>query len=209
MKSWILILLIACNLKEEQHPKIIKSKVADPSEYTYAENLDELQHSEKWGWHSGSLGKAEASSTLTASSSSNYNIENIYDLDLTTAWIEGKPDDGIGENIAFTLQFEEPNNAKNFNGEIEIFNGYCKSERLWKTNSRVKQMKMYLNGQSICLIELADTWQYQSFDISQYINREKIQEGDQVTFEITAIYPGTKYKDVAISEFVTPSYGGG
>ena len=87
-----------------------------------------MQNGEKWGWHSGKIGTANTSSALESSSSNNYSIENIYDLDLATAWVEGEDDYGIGETIVFTLQFNEPFNGKNFNGYIEVFNGYCKTE---------------------------------------------------------------------------------
>jgi hypothetical protein len=99
---------------------------------------------------------------------------------------------------------------------VEVFNGYCKSESIWKANSRVKRLKMYYNDIPVCIVELADTWQHQSFDIGKFFLSNQYPEapfqlsnGSSLKFEIMDIYEGDKYKDVAISEFVTPSYGGG
>ena len=71
---------------------------------------------------------------------------------------------------------------------------------------------MYLNQTPICIIELQDTWQYQIVDIGRFFKnlesnqypdaKYELNNRDQLKFEIMDIYPGTKYKDVALSEFV-------
>ncbi len=198
-----------------QDLEIIKSKVATQQEYQYAKDLDDLHNREKWGFNSRSLGKPEASSALKSSKGINYLIENVQDFNLKTAWIEGSPSNGIGEYFIFNITFDhgrQYGGSAQFNGIIEVFNGYCKTEKIWKQNSRIKSLKMHLNSIAICYIELKDTWQYQSIDISKFFKnlengqnsnaKYEIKESDQLKFEIVDIYPGDKCKEVALSEFV-------
>ena len=199
--------------------EVIKSKVATENDLVHSENLNDLIFGEKWGYHSGAIGIAKTSSTLKNSSEINYEIKNIYDLDLRTAWIEGKNDYGKGENFSFKFNYKNPNdifgNPYNFYGIIEIFNGYCKNEITWKENSRVKRLKVYFNDKPLCFIELKDTWQYQRIDLRKFFKHPNwfpngkisVVDGDVIKFEIVEIFKGTKYKDTAISEFVFDSPG--
>lgn len=192
----------------------IQSSVAKPGDYEYAVTLAELHEGEKWGWHSDKIGAGKSSSNLVPQGKNSYEVSNLYDLDLRTAWIEGEKGYGIGSKIFFTLTEEYPTSCKDFNGQIEVFNGYCKSEETWKANSRVRKLKLYINSEPLCYIELQDTWQYQTVDLSHLISGydtspHKLVEGDILTFEIVSVYPGEKYDDVGLSELVTPSYGGG
>lgn len=187
------------------------------SDYSYVDKLDDLINGEFWGFHSGPIGIPKAESTLKSQGQNDYKIENIHDLDLTTAWIEGNPDYGIGES--FTIEFDWKEDYQgfgrvyNFYGVIEVFNGYCKSEKHWIENSRIKTLKMYYNDKPICLIELVDTWQYQRLDLRKFFNEPNFfpngeiyaKDGDKLKFEIHDVYKGTKYKDTGLSEFVFES----
>lgn len=212
----LFLLIIFSYTAQSQNLAVITSTPAKEGEYSFANSLEELHNGEKWGWHSGKIGSATATSTLEPNSISNYKVENLHDLDLKTAWVEGDSNYGTGESFTFKLTSEEPFNYKNFDGVIEVFNGYCKSENIWKANSRAKKLKMYYNDIPVCIIELADTWQYQSFTIQKFFVSHlypdapfNLTEGSRVKFDIIEVYAGDKYKDVAISEFLTPSYGGG
>lgn len=117
-----------------------------------------------------------------------YAIKNLMDDNPLTAWIPVKNDHGIGES--FTVV------SKNVNG---IYNGYQATPDLWKKNSRVKKMKVYKNGEPLCFLVLADKMDEQYFDLSA--------AGDYATdtmnvfkFEIMEVYPGSHYKETAISE---------
>lgn len=198
-----------------QDLEVFEAKEAMIGSTEFARNLTQLKDGEMWGWHSGPIGKGSASSTLSRHKSISYAIENIYDLDLNTAWVEGSEGYGIGELISFTLNDVENNDPYKFYGVIEIFNGYCKSEKIWKDNSRVKSLKILLNDLPIGVINLKDTWQYQKVDISCLFNenlknRESssvydLTNGDTLSFEIVDVYRGDRYDDVAISEFVFSS----
>ncbi len=218
MKIYAFLFLgIACisNAYIQDDLETIKSKVATQDDYQFASSLDELQNGEKWGFHSRLLGKAETSSWLKSNKGINYGIENIGDFNLKTAWVEGGLGYGIGEYFKFAIIFDpgtQYGSSGQFNGILELFNGYCKSEKIWKQNSRVKRLKMYLNSTPICFIELQDTWQYQSvnvckffknFENDQYLDAKYVlKEGDELKFEIVDAYAGDRYKDVALSEFV-------
>jgi hypothetical protein len=130
--------------------------------------------------------KASASSTLAPQGASNYKAENLFDWDPQTAWVEGESDFGIGQSFQVDLPYGGSN--------IGIFNGYQKSYDSWKNNSRVKKFKIYGDGIPLCLLVLQDLMGYQSFDIPND------NEYNMYTFEIIEVYPGIKWKDVAISE---------
>lgn len=189
------------------------------AKYSHVDKLEDLIIGERWGFHSGAIGIPKASSTLPNQGDINYKIKNIHDLDLTTAWIEGKPDYGIGESFTIEFNWKEDyegfGKVYNFYGVIEIFNGYCKSEKHWVENSRIKTLRMYFNDQPVCLIELNDTWQYQRLDLRKFFKEPTFfpdgplepKDGDKLKFEILEVYKGTKYKDTALSEFVYESPG--
>ena len=211
-----LILYVTLQTAHASDLPIYIANVVSDTEYSYSKTLADIHNGEKWGWHSGRIGKENASNTLEKTKVASYNISNVTDLNLKTAWIEGDDGYGIGTSIIFKIQSEGTNSPDIFNGIIEVFNGYCKTETIWKENSRVKEFKVYLNEKPICKIVLHDTWQLQKIDLSKLIlsysntnPKYVLKNGDELKFEIESVYPGDKYKDTAISEFVTPSYGGG
>lgn len=130
----------------------------------------------------------KASSTLANQGGINYNVKNINDDNPLTAWVEGKPDYGIGEF------FEIKSSGVN-----TIYNGYQSSPKRWIENSRVKKFKVYKNNVALCFLELTDEMGRQSFELpdhNQYNpNKEAIYK-----FEIVDVYKGSKWSDVAISE---------
>jgi hypothetical protein len=203
------------NLKLE----IIKSIEASSDDFAHVDKLEELIDGERWGFHSGAIGKPLATSTLISQAKNDYKIENIHDLDLTTAWVDGKDDYGIGESFSIEFSFKEEyegfGKVYNFYGVIELFNGYCKSEKHWSENSRIKRLKMFFNETPVCFVELVDTWQYQRIDLRKFFKEPnsfphapfEVKDGDKLRFEIVEVYKGTKYKDTALSEFVFESSG--
>ena len=83
-----------------------------------------------------------------------YEITKINDKDYSTAWVEGKNDDGINEWVIIPVQDElddDWNNARDkysagkidkFTIEFRVNNGYQESEELYKKNNRVKDAKV-------------------------------------------------------------------
>ena len=198
-----------------QELEIIKSGQIEKSNDIYENSIEEYKKSEYWDIWTTPIGKAFSTSQLKPYKQINYSIKNISDYDLNTAWIEGKTDYGIGEKFGFTFDFPENTQygtVYEFYGIVNVFNGYCKSLETWQQNSRVRKLKVYYNDTPICIVELIDTWHFQQFDIGKFFKYKRdekymdapfeIIQNDKLTFEILDIYAGTKYKDVAISEFM-------
>jgi hypothetical protein len=129
-----------------------------------------------------------ASSTLPNQGKYNYRIKNINDFDPMTAWVEGKPDYGIGEYFEIKAL-----------GLNVIYNGYQASPKSWVENSRVKKFKVYKNNISLCYLILTDEMGRQSFELPDH-NRNEDSEESIYKFEIIEVYKGSKWQDVAISE---------
>jgi len=83
-----------------------------------------------------------------------YEITKINDGDYSTAWVEGKPDDGINEWVIIPVTDEEDDDwnracdkysagkIDKFTVELLVNNGYQASEELYKKNNRVKDAKV-------------------------------------------------------------------
>lgn len=179
-----------------------------------------------WTWPDWDCGGPEedglrASSTLPPQGKASYGAAHICDDDPTTAWVEGRPDDGIGEYI-------EINDWILGDGTINILNGYQASRSSWENNGRVKRMQVSHDGKPVCVVELADVMGVQTFqlpgDVLQAIQGEvrvrsiadvpegasyiddgngnitySIKGGGVLRFTILEVYAGLKWKDTAIS----------
>ncbi|MFT5619557.1 MAG: hypothetical protein ACI85I_002803 [Arenicella sp.] len=137
----------------------------------------------------------ETSSSSFLESNERYKSKNIHDFDLKTAWVEGNEDYGIGENITITFEFSP---GKTKITTMDIFNGYCKSEKLWEENSRVKKLAFYANWKLIGNLLLEDVYKKQRFKVGSLGGDKKHKL--VLSFKIVEVYKGDKYKDVAISE---------
>ena len=149
------------------------------------ENEDEAPFLYGSGCTEGPSSSGESSS-LSSQGSSNYYSSNLHDWNPRTAWVEGKTDYGIGEYFEVDL----PHGGNN----IGIFNGYQKNSEAWNNNSRVKKLKIYGDGKAICYVILADKMGIQQFDLPPN------SDYSWYRFEIVDVFPGLKWKDVAISE---------
>jgi hypothetical protein len=76
-------------------------------------------------------------------------------------------------------------------GTISILNGYQSSKASWENNSRVKKIKITVNGKDYCTLELSDVMGIQSFVLPN--------KSGTIRFTIMEVYPGLKWKDTAIS----------
>lgn len=148
------------------------------------------------------LGQLSASSELKPEHGLSYRAENVHDLSYRTAWIEGVPGYGVGEYLVYRFPPENPRITK-----VIVINGYIKSDKAWRENSRVKKLKMYINGQPYGILNLKDSKEEQIFSVNPigYGDREdheKLIKNPEIVlkFEIAEVYPGEKYDDTAISE---------
>jgi hypothetical protein len=123
-----------------------------------------------------------------------YAAGNIHDFTLKTAWAEGTTGSGVGEYIEFTFDSKSPRVTSAI-----VWNGYQKTMSTWRENSRVKTLRLYINGRASYDLALADTAGPQVFKLGTLGHRP---DGKDLLlrFEIKAIYPGSRYSDAAISE---------
>jgi len=169
-----------------------------------------LEHEGYWdvmgigcSWYcGGGQDTLSASSELQAQKGISYAPRNIHDLNYQTAWVEGVPGDGIGEFVTYHVPPYNPRIT-----EIIVANGYLKSEKAWRENSRVKKLKMYIDDTAVAILNLEDTRQEQHFTFEPlgYADRENWDQLNEkpwwtLKFEILAVYPGDKYDDTAITE---------
>ncbi len=154
-------------------------------------------------WYDG--GKEDtlsASSQLASYKGITYAASNAHDLNYKTVWAEGVKGYGIGETLTYNFP---PQTARVT--DIIVVNGYVKSLKSWKENSRVKKLKMYLNDEPIAILNLKDSRQQQSFSfepmgVSERDNYDELMNKPwwSIKFEIMEVYKGDKYDDTVITE---------
>ena len=143
-----------------------------------------------------------ASSELKTFRGITYRARNIHDLSYKTAWIEGVPGYGIGESITYHFPPRTPRIT-----EIIVVNGYVKSDKSWRENSRVKKLMMYVNDKAVAVLSLEDIKREQHFRFEPMGYGERADWAAlqklpwwTIRFEIMEVYPGDKYDDTAITE---------
>ncbi len=129
-----------------------------------------------------------------------YEPKNVSDHTYKTAWIEGVEGYGIGEYITFELPRSHPRITT-----IKIANGYTKTEKTWRENSRVKRLCIDVNNKPYADLLLEDTRDEQIFHIGEIGCPDRnadfsFQDNTYIRFWIMDYYPGEKYDDTAISE---------
>jgi hypothetical protein len=167
------------------------------NEHGYISRSDYLDSDFAWGgWYVPSgVRVVYASSTLVDERGRyNYEVNNIGDEDLRTAWVEGESDYGIGEYIEFEYYPDELFG-------LWIYNGFQKTIDLWKNNSRVKTFKVYINNDPLCFLELEDKMEVQRFDLESVMNNNYDEEC-VIRLEIYEVYKGEKWKDVCITDIL-------
>jgi hypothetical protein len=192
----------------------------------YDSFYDDLKSSiwEVYGEADGNMRYDPVPYKITSSSflndSFSYRAENLCDNNFKTAWVEGVKGYGIGEIFQYFInnykyykdeKFEKINDYIPPINEIRLFNGYVKSEKAFKENSRIKKLKMYVDGQPWVILELADTTSQQIFEIPEikYLkikNRKDYKEDLVLKFEILEVYKGTKYEDTCLTELLLYTY---
>jgi len=152
----------------------------------------------------GGPDSVSASSFLKSTSTTiNYLPQNAHDLSFKTAWVP--IGNGIGEYLTYHFRQTAPRITK-----IIIANGYVKSEKAYRENSRVKKLKVYIDNKPFAVLNLQDIRQEQIFEFESIgkarpapnTNWKELEKLPKWTmkFEILEVYKGEKYDDVAISE---------
>jgi len=141
-----------------------------------------------------------ASSVLPASGKNSYNAANAHDSKMDTAWVEGKQDYGIGESVTFTFDGKSLEHDRFTINGFSIANGYVKSKKLWGENTRIKTLKIYVDGKELALAQLRDVYGLQviKFKEIKLLRKNKVS----IKLEIVEVYPGSKFADTSISEVI-------
>lgn len=194
-----------------KQPPTIKGEIY--SEF-YKSSLDDYKVEEAdWMLLAGELEKINQADSLGA----NYGPSKLSDYDLNTGWVVTSESSPL---ISFRLSFPENTAYEDhspwiFNGKIILFNGYCKSAKLWLENSRIKTLNVYHNNQLICHVILKDTWHLQYFSLCDFFhdrinnnNKIRLKDGDIISLEVVETYKGSKYEDVCLSELYGEMNGG-
>ena len=95
-----------------------------------------------------------------------------------------------GERIV--LAFDRPRQLAGF----EIVNGYAKNRDIFRKNARVRSARVTLSSGDSQVISLPDTMRASTFNFAQPV------ETTWVELQIESVFPGSKYTDTAVSEFV-------
>ncbi|MDH3973310.1 MAG: hypothetical protein OEV42_03425 [Deltaproteobacteria bacterium] len=211
----ILLMLLSLTFLHAQEIPVIKAIQDSDSNYMdyedYAgpnEPIGDLVFLKGCSWYCGGyVEEITASSELRSNGSNTYLGKNAHDFEMKTAWVEGKKDYGIGEYVEYKFNFDRYENYDGHLGitKILLANGYKKSKELWKANSRVKKLRMYVNNEPYAILEIIDSFEIQTIDIGKFMFPPKTTT--LIKFEIMEVYPGSKYKDVAISELVFEGVG--
>lgn len=158
-------------------------------------------------WYCGGfVSDFTSSSSLAAYSDITYSADKAHDFDITTAWVEGKSDYGVGEFVEYGFDMTTVKEKHQLGiTKIILANGYKKTKKTWEENSRVKKVKMYVDNKPFGLLELLDSFEFQTIEIEKiYLPVKKVMK---IKFVILEVYPGTKYKDTAISELLFDGVG--
>jgi hypothetical protein len=180
-------------------------------------SLGQIHSQEESGWRP-SLTKDKLDGRVAATSSlkEKYNPSKAFDGDIGTSWVEGKPDDGIGEKIAFHVSTID---------RIRIMPGFGVS-KYFPMNNRVKKASLYIYEtkdlavhqydteysfgklRKTITLNFRDAMVMQEFPVGMTEARKfkprystSLEDyGYIVVLEIVEVYRGTRWRDTCIAE---------
>jgi hypothetical protein len=133
-----------------------------------------------------------ASSVLPArvgdrSGRSNYDVANLFDDDPATAWVKAREQPGNGWILV------------DFDGErqvtaIAVANGYQKNATAFRTNFRVRRLRLLSSDGETATVSLSDSGG------SQRIALDRPMRAEWVQIFVDELFPGVPEADVALSE---------
>ncbi len=128
----------------------------------------------------------EVSSTLKPEAA--YHKSYLFDQSVDYGWVEGVAGLGVGESIV--IRFAQPHEISG----IQIYNGYQRSRDHFLKNARVAKIKISADGSKTDVMAVSDKM---GPSLLRWESGGKVKD---ITMEIAAAKPGTKYKDLVISE---------
>ena len=192
-------------ISADEYKLLLKQIDEDPTNAELNQKMDSLYalsplYYELYGtscsWYcGGDLKSITSSSELKPVGNLDYKASNVADFDHTTAWVEGTEGTGKGDFLEYTFAGNCPRITT-----VKILNGYCKNQKTWEQNGRVKTLKMYYNNLPVLKLELEDSPTLQCFNVGTFGEHNPNAPDWKLRFEILEVYPGSKFEDIAISE---------
>lgn len=138
----------------------------------------------------------KASSSLRPQGKLLYTPSQAQDGKASTAWVEGSKGNGAGEwlECEFHGKSESP---VNFTG-ISLASGYQKSVTTFLDNARPRTLLVSVNGEAWARLHLADSQSIQNFGFAG----RQVKRGDRLRMTIVDVYPGRRFSDCCITEFI-------
>jgi hypothetical protein len=130
---------------------------------------------------------ATASSSLKATSVTDFRPTNLLDSDLTSAWADGAAGTGVGQWVR--LEFDQTIPII----RIDIANGYQKDADTFAAYERVKSIGLQYSDNSTQVVELLDTEGLQ-------VIQPAVKETRWIKLTILSVYPTNQFENAALSE---------
>lgn len=180
-------------------------ETAGPSETTETSEVKEGTETAETGGsiavRSGPIpleASVEASSTLAGG---DYDVGNLADEDLTTAWHEGAEGTGEGESITFRFEKEERIYG------LAFIPGYLKSSELYVKNGHPVELRVDAGGMSMEIIIDAYEPDFESISASMlYAEFPEPIDAEELTVTIVSAVQGEKYEDTGFTEMFPYTY---
>ena len=136
---------------------------------------------------------ATASSSLAATTLTDFRPTNLLDGDVTTAWVEGAKGTGAGSWVK--LEFDHPVAL----ARIEIANGYQKDDTRFAGNVRVKSLELDYSDGTRQVYQLLDVQGLQVIEPAAGKD-SKPMSTEWIKLVILSVYPTYKWSQAALSE---------
>ncbi|MCL2261338.1 MAG: hypothetical protein FWC15_08320 [Fibromonadales bacterium] len=166
-----------------------------------------------------------ASSSLSPNKNISYDAKNLQNDKKSgggkrsTAWCEGEKGYGIGQRVNMSIKTSllsaKAENTMRFKS-LMFVNGYAKDETTWENNSRIKILRLYVDGKHWSNLLLSDSKEPQIFYLPENLRIYPKKSGKKVgdnyqtdlSFEIAEVYKGSKYDDVCLTGIAVDVDGG-
>lgn len=182
-------------VREESDKKIVTPQILRLQDYQEEMNWESYKKEQEPWWAWPRLYNGDSSSELREETGVKlilHSAERVLDFDTTTAWIEGVEGQGINEVLE--IKIDDIGDCELV--AVDILNGFCKSEKLWSENSRVKALEVIKDEEIVAILSLEDHMDIQRF----YLPKPITKGSTTIKFRIKEVYQGSQYEDTAISE---------
>jgi hypothetical protein len=195
-KSLVFIFALVSGLTFSQHEIILYNAAINEFD-VYGEEAYEKYNrtnqdiTEKVQTTISTTSKAEPSGGNT------FEPKNLLDGNMKTCWMSAT--EGIYDNIELIVDLEEVDGVNKAQlNYIYFYTGWRKDLATWKEYSRIKKVTMSVNDLPYAEIQFENSYKLQSIDLDDFkIDRTR---RCRIKFRIAEVYPGTKYKQVALSD---------